>query len=356
MLGEDRHPYSSNCVLPITLSARHRFRPFETYREKTGRSNYVKSSNCSPLRTSLLILALTATTSLHSQNTDPSASLVASLGSLTANLPDEPLPQNSAQPPASSSAPQPPASTEDEEKKKKEAEHEAAEEQLKIQQKQRMVGIVPNFNAVLNGNAVPLSGGQKMRAAFRSAIDPYQFGLAAFTAGIGQATDSHSSIDANGVRHGYEQGWTGYAKRFGAGYVDQFDGTMIGNGILPAVLHQDPRYYRLGEGKVSKRFWYAVIAAVRCKGDNGKWQPNYSNVLGNLAAGGISNLYYPAADRGFELTVRQALVVTAEGAFGTLVIEFYPDVMKHVFHKNQPAPDSPTPQAQVVQNPQPTPK
>ena len=118
---------------------------------------------------------------------------------------------------------------------------------------------------------------------------------------------------------------------------------MIGNGILPAVLHQDPRYYRLGQGKFSKRFGYALLAAVRCKGDNGKWQPNYSNVLGNLAAGGISNLYYPAADRGFELTVRQALVVTAEGAVGSLAVEFYPDIMKHVFHKNTSPPDSPAP-------------
>ena len=198
-----------------------------------------------------------------------------------------------------------------------------------------MAAVIPNFNAVLNGSSVPLTGGQKMRLAWRSAIDPYQFGLAAVVGAIGQANDSHSSIDENGVRHGFEQGWTGYAKRFGASYTDQFNGTIIGNGILPAVLHQDPRYFRKGTGSIAGRTWYAAIAAVRAKSDKGKWQPNNSNVLGNVAAGGISNLYYPAADRGFVLTIEQAMIVTAEGAFGTMLIEFYPDVIHH-FTKKKP--------------------
>ena len=207
---------------------------------------------------------------------------------------------------------------------------------------------MPNFNAVLDGSDVPLSAGQKIRASFRAAIDPYQFALAGIVAGYGQATDSHSSIDSTGFRHGYEQGWTGYLKRYGSSFADQFDGTILGNGIFPAVLHQDARYFRLGKGKVSHRFIYALASTVRCKGDNGKWQPNYSNLLGNLASGGISNVYYPAADRGFALTVEQALVVTAEGAFGGILVEFYPDIQKHVFHKKdagQPvasAPATPT--------------
>jgi hypothetical protein len=213
-----------------------------------------------------------------------------------------------------------------------------------------MIGVIPNFNAVMNGKAPALTRGQKMRLAWRSAIDPYQFALAGFTSAIGQATDSHSSIDSNGVRHGYEQGWTGYAKRYGANFADQFDGTMIGNGIFPALLHQDPRYFRRGEGPKKSRFFYAVLSTVRCKGDNGKWQVNYSNVLGNFASGGISNLYYPAADRGFGLTAEQALLVTAEGAFGALLVEFYPDVMKH-FHKGPKDAPAGGPAAQGAANP-----
>ncbi|NYF79863.1 hypothetical protein [Granulicella arctica] len=237
--------------------------------------------------------------------------------------------QQDQQPTASADKSQRPLT--DAEKKK------LSEDQLDQELHQRMAGVVPNFNAVLGGTAVPLSPKQKMRAAFRSAIDPYQFGLAFVTSGYGQATDSHSSIDPDGFRHGYGQGWSGFGKRYGASFADQFDGTIIGNGILPILLHQDARYYRMGTGSFSKRFFYSLSTTVRCKGDNGKWQPNYSNVLGNIAAGGISNLYYPAADRGFGLTIEQGMTVTAEGAFGALLIEFYPDIRKHIHGKRSPA-------------------
>jgi hypothetical protein len=209
----------------------------------------------------------------------------------------------------------------------------AAEVELKKELKQRMGGIVPNFNAVLDGSTVPLTPGQKMRAAFRSAIDPYQVGLALFTSGIGQAEDSHDTIDHTpghvGNHLGYRQGWEGYGKRFGASFTDQFDGTIIGNGVLPVLLHQDARYFRMGTGSFKKRLLYSMSTTIICRGDNGKRQPNYSNVLGNIAAGGISNLYYPAADRGFGLTIEQGLLVTAEGTFGALLIEFYPDIKDH---------------------------
>jgi len=210
-----------------------------------------------------------------------------------------------------------------------------AEEQLQRELHQRML-VVPNFNAVLDGSNLPLSKEQKMRAAFRSAIDPYQFGLALLTSGYGQATDSHSSIDPNGTHHGYPQGWGGFGERYGANYVDQFNGTIIGNGILPAVLHQDARYYRMGTGSFKKRFFYSLSTTVRCKSDAGNWQPNYSNVLGNLISGGISNLYYPKAERGFALTIEQGMEVTAEGSFGALLIEFYPDIRKHFSRKPKP--------------------
>ena len=78
-----------------------------------------------------------------------------------------------------------------------------------------------------------------------------------------------------------------------------------------------------------------MSTTVMCKGDNGKWQPNVSNVLGNFIAGGISNLYYPEADRGFEQTVQSALTVTAEGMIGAALIEFWPDITHHYHVKRQ---------------------
>ena len=297
---------------------------------------YVKSLIRTSLQAYLFTFALATTATLHAQTIQQIAVL---------DLPDEPLPQDPTQQPTQQpgqSSSQPPQDDKQAEQEKKKEQHDAAEQELKIEEHQRIAGVMPNFNAVLDGSTVPLSAGQKIRASFRAAVDPYQFVLAGVVAGYGQATDSHSSIDSTGFRHGYEQGWIGYAKRYGSSFADQFDGTILGNGIFPAVLHQDARYFRLGKGKVSHRFVYALASTVRCKGDNGKWQPNYSNLLGNLAAGGISNVYYPAADRGFGLTVEQALLVTAEGAFGGLLVEFYPDIQKHVFHKKDTTPTATT--------------
>jgi hypothetical protein len=199
---------------------------------------------------------------------------------------------------------------------------EKAEEQLKQQEKQRIVGVVPNFNVSYNENAVPLSPKQKIRLALRSATDPAAFGIAGFDAGYSQATNDFPE---------YGQGMKGYAKRFGASYADNFDGTILGNGVFPILLKQDPRYFRKGTGRVSTRLLYALSTTVWCRNDNGKHGPNYSNILGNLAAGGISNLYYPASDRGASLTFERGFTVTAYGAAGGVFNEFWPDIARKIF-------------------------
>ena len=69
---------------------------------------------------------------------------------------------------------------------------------------------------------------------------------------------------------------------------------MIGGAILPSLFRQDPRYIYKGTGSIPSRALYAIANSVICRGDNRRWQPSYSGILGGLAAGGISNLYYPA--------------------------------------------------------------
>ncbi|HYB76734.1 MAG TPA: carboxypeptidase regulatory-like domain-containing protein, partial [Candidatus Bathyarchaeia archaeon] len=123
---------------------------------------------------------------------------------------------------------------------------------------------------------------------------------------------------------GYGQGAEGYAKRYGAGYADMVTGTFIGGAVLASLLKQDPRYFYKGVGSKRSRFLYAIANAVICKGDNGRWQPNYSGVIGNLAAGGISNLYYPASDRtGAKLTFENAAIATASTAISNVFQEFF---------------------------------
>ena len=186
---------------------------------------------------------------------------------------------------------------------------------------------MPAFNTVEMGEAAPLKPSQKFDLWFRSAVDPFTFAVAGINAGIEQAEDTYPE---------YSQGTLGFAKRFGAAYTDNVDGNFWGNAVLPSLLHQDPRYFRLGHGSRKRRLWYAAISTVRCKGDNGKWQPNYSNVTGNLIAGAISNAYYPASDRGVGLTLERGFTVTAEGAIGSLAFEFYPDVIGYLKRRHHP--------------------
>ena len=192
--------------------------------------------------------------------------------------------------------------------------HDLAEEQIKIEEKQRVFGAIPNFYVSYVRDAVPLTSQEKFSLAWRQTIDPASFVVTGIIAGAEQA--------ANGYK-GYGQGAEGYAKRYGAAYGDFFFGTMIGSAILPSLFKQDPRYFYKGTGTVRSRTLYAIANSVVCKGDNHHWQVNYSNILGGLAAGGISNLYYPAADRnGAALTFENAAIGIGAQAGANLLQEF----------------------------------
>ena len=207
-----------------------------------------------------------------------------------------------------------------------ETQQQKAAEQIKAQEHQRIGGILPSFNVTYLSNAASMTAGQKIGLAFRSSVDPYAFGLAFVVAGFSEAQDKGT---------GFGWGPEGYFKRAGAAYLDAFDGAMIGNGFLPALLHQDPRYFRLGHGTFKHRFLYAVATSVICKHDNtGKWEPNYSNVGGNIIAGAISNLYYPSNTAGWGQTINNGLIVTGEGTFGGVLQEFWPDISRKLFHKD----------------------
>jgi len=195
------------------------------------------------------------------------------------------------------------------------SQEQVAEEQVKVEEQQRLLGVFPNFYVSYVPNAAPLTSKLKFQLAWKSTFDPVSFVVTGAVAGLEQAEDAFS---------GYGQGAQGYAKRYGAAYADQLAGTFIGGAILPSLLKQDPRYFVKGTGTTKQRFFYAVANAVICKGDNGHWQPNYSYILGDLAAGGISNLYYPAQNRnGAALTFENGLIGIGGGALGNVLQEFF---------------------------------
>lgn len=199
------------------------------------------------------------------------------------------------------------------------SQHDKAEEQLKQQEKQRVMGVMATFNTTQNPDAVPLSSGQKFKLFFRSSIDPWPFLLTGVVAGIGQAQDSNPT---------WGEGMQGYGKRFGAGYGDYFIGNLFGNAILTSLLREDPRYFQKGTGNRMKRFLWAAGSTVWCKRDNGTWGPNYANVGGNMIGAAIGRFYYPASGRTVGQTISDGLTVSAEGVVGAEVIEFWPDMVR----------------------------
>jgi hypothetical protein len=234
------------------------------------------------------------------------------------NLPDAPIPLSPASITAQANSLQSPQ----DEAEKKKLERKAAEGELHEEEHQHFLGFIPYFNTVNGAAAPPLSPNQKFELAFKRSITSLTFVGTGLLAGIGQAENDFPK---------YGPGAQGYGKRFGAQYADTFDGNMIASAIFPVILHQDPRYYRMGTGGFRKRFWYSLSAAVRTKGDDGKWQPGFSKVLGSFAAGGISNLYYPSPNRGVGLTFERGSLVIAERALSEMLDEFMPDIQQRLY-------------------------
>jgi Carboxypeptidase regulatory-like domain len=191
---------------------------------------------------------------------------------------------------------------------------ELAAVQIKEQEKQRVLGLVPNFYVSYVQNAAPLNAKQKFELAWKSASDPVTVVGIGFLAGIDQAADRWGA---------YGQGAQGYAKRFGATYANVFSATFIGGAIMPSILKQDPRYFYKGKGSIRSRLFYAVASSVICKGDNGHWQPNYSNVIGSFAAGGLETVYLPANDRrGGSYVVSSGFIRLGETSLAGVLQEF----------------------------------
>lgn len=189
---------------------------------------------------------------------------------------------------------------------------EVATEEVKIEETQRVFGIIPNFYVTYEPHPAPLTTKLKFKLALRTSIDPVTIGGVAFLAGINQAGDTPN----------YRQGWKGYGERVGAASADGFSDIMIGGAILPSLLHQDPRYYYQGTGTTKSRMKHALSSPFICHGDNGKLQPNYSSIGGDLSSSALSNLYYPRSNRGADLVFTNFALSTGERMLSGVIQEF----------------------------------
>jgi hypothetical protein len=191
---------------------------------------------------------------------------------------------------------------------------DVAKDEIKIEEHQRVFGVVPNFYVSYISNAAPLTPRQKFQLAWKTSIDPVSFGVNGIVAGIEQAQNDFG---------GYGQGMKGYGERYGAAYGNFVISTYIGSAILPSIWKQDPRYFYKGTGSKRSRALNALAQSVICNGDNGHWQVNYSGLVGGLAASGISNIYYAPRDRdGVGFTFENTLIGIGTTAVTNLLQEF----------------------------------
>ncbi len=171
------------------------------------------------------------------------------------------------------------------------SQEDIAAEQVNLEEHQRVLGFIPNFYVTYDKDAAPLTSRLKFDLALKVAVDPVTFAGTNFLAAANQA-DHYPD---------FQEGMKGYGQRLGAAYANDFTDIMVGGAILPSVLHQDPRYYYQGTGTTRSRLMHALSTPLICKGDNGRWEPNYSSLGGYLASGAIANAYYPESNRGARL-------------------------------------------------------
>jgi hypothetical protein len=212
------------------------------------------------------------------------------------------------------------------------AKEETAEEQEKAQ---RVLGVLPEFGVTNQKHPRPLTPKEKFHLFYKSAFDPATFAVTGLEAGISQAQDSFPS---------YGQGASGYGKRYGAAFADQVSSGFFTNYFFPTLLREDPRYFRLGEGTFKRRLRYALVQEFITHKDSGGRTFAWSNALGAVTTGSISNAYYPSEDRGFGLTMSRAGISLLYGSLGGLEDEFWPDIYRKIWHhgKQSSAPDDQT--------------
>jgi len=203
-----------------------------------------------------------------------------------------------------------------------------AEEILAEEKKQTMLGIVPITGMTNYQYAPALTSGQKFSLMIRNYATPFPYLAAGFQAGISQAANNFE---------GYGQGAAGYGKRFGSALADGFDSGFFSNFFYPVLFKQDPRYFRFGSGYSKKRRMWSVVEQEFVTKKDSDRSPvfSYSNVLGALTAGSISNAYYPQEERGFGLTMSRTAVSFGWGMVGDFVLEFWPDISGRLFHKKK---------------------
>lgn len=196
----------------------------------------------------------------------------------------------------------------------------------------RVFGVLPNYRTTENSIPfTPITAKQKLKIGFKDSFDWPAFITGGLFAGLYQLENSNPS---------FGQGAAGYFRRFGTASGDQIIGNMMTEGFVPALIHQDPRYFRLGNGEGTKkhRLVYALESIVVARMDSGHKTFNYSEWGGNAITAGIGNAYYPDG-RSLSATAQRLVIACGTDALSNVLKEFWPDV-KHWYQNRKHKDDS----------------
>ena len=188
----------------------------------------------------------------------------------------------------------------------------------------RIFGVLPNYRTVEGSQPfAPLTAKQKLSIATKDTIDGPSYVLAGAFAGLYQLENQNPS---------FGQGFKGYARRYGSAIADQDIGNYMTEGFMPALLHEDPRYFRRGYGKFWSRVFYAARGVVVAKTDAGRPTFNFSEFLGNGITASVGNAYYPD-EVGFTPTMARMFTQIGTDSFSNVLKEFWPDFKRKVLKK-----------------------
>ncbi|MGH9405688.1 MAG: hypothetical protein ACRD3D_07635 [Terriglobia bacterium] len=180
-----------------------------------------------------------------------------------------------------------------------------------------VLGLVPTYGVTSDQASGPLTAREKFRLAVDGTANPFEVAEAAFKAEYYRGTNPRKKIGHGG---------TGYLKQWGASYLDEISGNMFNTFVYPALLHQDPRYFRQGEGSIRDRVAYSLSRVLVTSGDSGRREFNASMVLGSATSTALSNLYYPPRSRGVGMTIGNVgWALVGDGARNVFE-EFWPDI------------------------------
>jgi Carboxypeptidase regulatory-like domain len=205
---------------------------------------------------------------------------------------------------------------------------EIAQAQIREEEKQRVIGIFPNYFVNYDADAAPLNVSQKFELTWKGFVDPVAF----ISTAVGAAIDQARNLNV-----GFGRGGSGYLKRYGASYADFATERVIDKVLMPTLFKQDPRYFYKGTGPVRGRFFYAVSRSVICRGDNKRAQVCYSSLISHIGADVLTNYYYPPIDRD---STRQIFETTAIGIGGRAVENLFQEfIARKLTPKKHGAPD-----------------